>query len=233
MPTSATTSIATAPATTSRQCVSARSSHGSYRAFSQRVRRGSSPAAIVFEFGSSHEHSTGVTVSATTSEAVSATTYAKPERPQQPAFDAAEQEQRQEHERDDDRRKHDRMPNLGARVVDDVERRPARSAAGSFAFSRSRRTTFSTSMIASSTSSPIAIASPPRLMLLMREAEPISATTAASSESGSASSVIAAARTFIRNTTTTRMTRPAPSSSAVNRLWSDCSMKSALRNRSR
>ncbi len=56
----------------------ARSSHGSYQAFSRRVRRGSSPAAIVFESGSSHEHSTGVTVNATTSDAVRATTYANP-----------------------------------------------------------------------------------------------------------------------------------------------------------
>ncbi len=42
-----------------------------------------------------------------------------------------------------------------------------RSASGSSAFSRSRRCTFSTSTIASSTSSPMAIANPPSVMVLI------------------------------------------------------------------
>ena len=42
-----------------------------------------------------------------------------------------------------------------------------RSASGRAAFSRSRRKTFSTSMIASSTSAPIAIARPPSVIVLM------------------------------------------------------------------
>ena len=66
-------------------------------------------------------------------------------------------------------------------------------------------------MMASSTSSPMAIASPPRLMLLIVRPKRSIAMTAATSDSGNASSVMTAARTFIRNTTTTRMTRTAPS----------------------
>ena len=104
---------------------------------------------------------------------------------------------------------------------------------GAVAFSRSRRTTFSTSIIASSTSSPIAMARPPRLMVLSVRPKRSIAMTAATSDNGSASSVMTAARTFIRNTTTTRMTRAAPSTNAVKRLSSDCSMKSACLNRSR
>ena len=88
-------------------------------------------------------------------------------------------------------------------------------------------------MIASSTSSPIAMARPPRLMLLMVRPKRSIAMTAATSESGSASSVMTAARTFIRNTTTTTITSAGAFEKAVNRLSSDCSMKSACRNRSR
>src|SRR5688572_23455460 len=64
----------TAPAMTARHERTARCSQGSYAALSQRVRRGSAPDAIIFEFGSNSEHRTGVTVSATSNEAVSATT---------------------------------------------------------------------------------------------------------------------------------------------------------------
>ena len=90
--------------------------------------------------------------------------------------------------------------------------------------------TFSTSMMASSTNSPMAIARPPRLMLLMVKPNQFMVTTAATSESGIASKVMVAARKFIRNSATTITTRMAPSRNALVRLSSDRSMKSAWRN---
>ena len=70
------------------------------------------------------------------------------------------------------------------------------------------------------------------MLLIVRPKRSI-AMTAATSDNGNASSVMTAARTFIRKTTTTTMTSTAPSMNAVNRLSSDCSMKSACLNRSR
>ena len=74
MPTSAATSSAAAVARTVRQYLNAWPSQRSYAAFNRRVKRGSVPDAISRDVGRSHEHSTGVIVSATTSDAVSATT---------------------------------------------------------------------------------------------------------------------------------------------------------------
>ena len=74
MPTRAATNRATAAVSTVRQYVNAWPSHRSYAVLRRRVNLGSVPDAIRRDFGNSHEHSTGVTVSATTSDAVSATT---------------------------------------------------------------------------------------------------------------------------------------------------------------
>ena len=61
---------------------------------------------------------------------------------------------------------------LDARLVDDPQRRPrVRRAA---LFSRSRRKMFSTSTMASSTSSPIATAMPPSVMTLIDSSVPVS-----------------------------------------------------------
>ena len=144
MPTSAATSSAAAVASTVRQYLKAWPSQRSYVALSRRVRRGSLPDAISREFGSSNEHSTGVTVSATTSEATRATTYANPSGRSSRPFDAAQHEQRQEHERDDDRGEDDRVPDLGARAIDHLQHRhgvppPAGPRSPAAAAPRSRR----------------------------------------------------------------------------------------------
>ena len=124
------------------------------------------------------------------------------ERRQQPAFDASQPEDRQEHQDDDDGREHDRRADLERRVTDDRRRSGRCSSGGLAAFSRSRRTTFSTSMIASSTSAPMAIAMPPSVIVLMVASNARRTSTAAASDSGMAVSVIAAARRFARNSTT-------------------------------
>ena len=115
------------------------------------------------------------------------------QRRQQPALDAGQPEHRQEDQHDDDGREHDRRADLERRLADDRRRADCRSASGLARFSRSRRTTFSTSMIASSTSAPMAIAMPPSVIVLMFAPNARSARTAAASDSGIAVSVIALA----------------------------------------
>ena len=96
----------------------------------------------------------------------------------------------------------DRRADLERRVAHD-RRPPAAVRSGGLAlFSRSRRTTFSTSMIASSTSAPMAIAMPPSVIVLMVAPNARSTSTAAASDSGIAVSVIAAARRLARNNRT-------------------------------
>ena len=74
MPTRAMNNRATAAVRTVRQYVNAWPSHRSYAALRRWVNLGSAPDAIRRDFGRTQEHSTGVTASATTSEAASATT---------------------------------------------------------------------------------------------------------------------------------------------------------------
>ena len=100
-------------------------------------------------------------------------------------------------------------------------------------FSWSRRKTFSTSTTASSTSSPMAIASPPRVIVLIDSPSSLNTSTAASSDSGIATSEMAVVRTFSRNANSTTATRIAPSRRASPTLPSAASMKSAWRNRKR
>jgi len=101
------------------------------------------------------------------------------------------------------------------------------SGAGFARFSRNRLTTFSTSMMASSTSAPMAIARPPSVMVLMPMPNARIVNTAAASDNGIAVSVIAAARALARNSRTTRMTRIPPSRRARTTLSIATSMKSA------
>ena len=107
----------------------------------------------------------------------------------------------------------DRISSVASRTTTADGRR---SASGLALFSRRRRTTFSTSMIASSTSAPMAIAMPPSVIVLMPTPNARSASTAAASDSGIAVSVMAPARRFARNSSTITMTRMPPSRSAVD-----------------
>ena len=92
------------------------------------------------------------------------------QRRQQPPLDAGQDEERQEHEHDDERREDDRPADLERGVADDLGDR-ALLLRRLRRFSRRRRTTFSTSMIASSTSAPMAMAMPPSVMVLIDGAE--------------------------------------------------------------
>jgi hypothetical protein len=71
---------------------------------------------------------------------------------------------------------------------------PARRSGSTAAFSRSRRTTFSTTMMASSTSAPSAMAMPPSVMVFRLPPSQVIASTATSSDSGMARSAISVAR---------------------------------------
>ena len=99
-----------------------------------------------------------------------------------------------------------RISSVASRTTERVERC---SSTGLAAFSRSRRTTFSTSTIASSTRAPMAIAIPPSVIVLIVASNARRTSTAAARDSGMAVRVIAAARTLARNnsTITTRAVR--------------------------
>ena len=140
-----------------------------------------------------------MTVSATIERREQRNEVGEPQRLQQTPFDAGQEEQRQEDEHHDDRGEDDRAPDLLAGEVDHLEDGPPLGL-GPVAFSRSRRKMFSTSMIASSTSAPMAIASPPSVMLLMDRPASRRPRTAATSDSGMAMSVMPAARMLARNT---------------------------------
>ena len=103
------------------------------------------------------------------------------------------------------------------------------SSGGLIEFSRSRRTTFSTPMIASSTSAPMAIARPPSVMVLIVASNPRSTSTAAASDSGIAVRVMAAARRLARNSTTITTTSKPPYRSASMTFATATSMKSDCR----
>ena len=111
--------------------------------------------------------------------------------------------------------------------------RGRRSASGSAPFSRRRRKMFSTSMIASSTSSPIATASPPSVMTLIERSKAQRVRSEAASESGSAVSVMTVARTSSRNRMRMRRTMMLASRSTVTTLVTDRWMKSACRKTAR
>ena len=102
-------------------------------------------------------------------------------------------------------------------------------SAGLARFSRRRRTMFSTTMIASSTSAPSAMAMPPSVMVLMVAPSAFIDRIAATSDSGMATRVIAVARADSRKANTMATTSTAPSSSALHRLSMETRMKSAWR----
>jgi hypothetical protein len=89
---------------------------------------------------------------------------------------------------------------------------------------------FSTPTTASSTSSPIAIASPPSVIVLIVKSKAWNTNTVIRIEIGIAASEITVARTFIRNTNSTIATTTAASSSTRWTLPIDVSMKVACRN---
>ena len=88
---------------------------------------------------------------------------------------------------------------------------------------------FSTSMIASSTTTPIATTSPARTMTLIVVSRTSSTSTAASSESGIAMRLMNAVRSSKRKAMMITITSSTPISSALPRLSIDCSMNVAGR----
>ncbi len=106
------------------------------------------------------------------------------------------------------------------------------SGAASRRFWRRRRAMFSTSMTASSTTSPMAMARPPSVMALRVAPSALSTTIAASSDSGMAVHEIVAVRRSNRNRHSTTTTRTPPSSRELRTLLVEIAMKSAGRNRS-
>mgnify|MGYP003340467546 CR=1 FL=1 len=98
-------------------------------------------------------------------------------------------------------------------------------------FSRNRRKMFSTSMMASSTTTPMATARPPSVIVFNVTPSRSSAITAASSESGMAVKEISAVRQSSRNRNKITPTNAAPSSSDLLMLWIACSMNVAGRCR--
>ena len=86
------------------------------------------------------------------------------------------------------------------------------SAFGFRIFSRNRLKTFSTSMIASSTNAPMAIAIPPKLIVLMVYPSILRTMMDTNSEMGMASNEITVVRQFIKKMNSTITTKKAPSS---------------------
>ncbi|MNX72516.1 hypothetical protein D3C86_1038720 [compost metagenome] len=91
---------------------------------------------------------------------------------------------------------------------------------------------FSTSTMASSTSSPMAIASPPRVMVLTEIPKAFMNRKVTTNERGMAVRVMKVVRKFNRKRKSTISTRIAPSRRASSTLATDASMKCAWRNRS-
>ena len=89
---------------------------------------------------------------------------------------------------------------------------------GSLCRCRSRRTMFSTAMMASSTSAPIAIVNPPRVIVLTVAPKAEIASTPATSDSGIASAEITVARMLPRKKNRMMITSTAPSRMATETL---------------
>ena len=119
------------------------------------------------------------------------------QRPEERAGQAVEEEDRQEHQHDDQAGVDDGAADFERGVEHDVERGVADSPAARF--SRSRRTMFSTSMIASSTTSPSAMTRPASTIVLSVAAAQCSTSTAATSDSGMAVRLMSAVRQSNRN----------------------------------
>ena len=94
---------------------------------------------------------------------------------------------------------------------------------------RRRRTMFSMSMMASSTTTPTAITNPARTMVLMVVPRTYRTRAPAISDRGMATTLMSAARHSYRKAPSTTITSTQPMSSAAVRLWSAISMKVAGR----
>ena len=94
---------------------------------------------------------------------------------------------------------------------------------------RRRRTTFSISMIASSTMSPRAITIPARIMVLIVAPRQCRTSPAAINDKGIATTLITAVRQLYRKRQSIRIIRIAPSQMALERLLIDSSMNVAGR----
>ena len=103
------------------------------------------------------------------------------------------------------------------------------SLAGSKRFCLNRLYTFSTSMMASSTKEPTAMAIPPKLIVLIFSPKSLRAMTVANSDIGMANSEIRVVRKLPRNRNRTMTTRMLPSSRARSTLLIEVWMKSACR----
>ena len=123
---------------------------------------------------------------------------------------------------------------MDERTSFDASRTTSRAGRGlsRCAFSRSRRKTFSTSTIASSTSSPMATARPPSVIVLTEMSNALNTSAEMTMESGMAVSVIAVVRTLSRNRNSTITTRMAPSRRASSTFPMAASMNGAWRNTS-
>ena len=94
---------------------------------------------------------------------------------------------------------------------------------------RSRRTMFSMSMIASSTTTPTATANPASTIVLIVDPASSSTIAAVTSDSGIASRLTSAARHWNKNASSTNTTRMQPRSTDRPRLWIAVSMNAACR----
>gem|GEM_PF-6409079 len=108
-----------------------------------------------------------------------------------------------------------------------------RSPGGRRRLSRSRRWTFSTKMIASSTRAPIAMAIPPSVMVFTVPPRARIVMTASASDRGMATTEISVVRTFHRKSSRMAITKNAPSRSAMMTFSTASEMKSAWRKMSR
>ena len=104
-----------------------------------------------------------------------------------------------------------------------------RSPSGLLRSSRSRRKTFSTSMIASSTSAPMAIVKPPSVIVFSVPPNSDMVRTPTTSERGMATAEMSVVRRLPRKRNRMISTRIAPSRRATETLWMATSMKSACR----
>ena len=135
----------------------------------------------------------------------------RPQGLEEASFHPRKEKQGEKHQHDNERGK----DNRGADSRRWPRRRPGAlggaTSAGSAAFSRSRRKTFSTSITASSTRAPMAMAIPPRVMVLMVAPNACKIRTVVRSDRGIAVNVMKAALRLARKSSTMAMTRIPPS----------------------
>ena len=207
-------------------CRRLQSISGAYIRLRARTRIGSLARSTARACGNKYEHNTGVTVSATTSDANSAVMYAIPSgRSKAPSTPGKKKSGANTSITMIVAKTTE--PRISLLASNTTEATARRSPSGNAAFCLSRRMTFSTSTTASSTSSPIAIANPPNVMLLIVNPSASRPRKAATNENGMANSVMMPARVLARKTITTSTTSRPPYVSASSRFAMATSMKSA------